>query len=369
MIFDIGGGSTELVLIEPGGAGAADPRLAERALGRRLADRNRRPRGEDTGDAARARALCRRCAGWCAKASPPFAERVAGRRARHDLRLLGTSGTVTTLASLHLELPQYDRKAVDGLIVPARLDARDQHAAVRHVAGRARKLPCIGSERADLVVAGCAILEAILDIWPARAAGRGRSRHSRRHPAQPDGGRQPKATQARAALQRSRSGRRQHEPLRQGPRQAGQDRARAAPRHRVRWLERQLNDPYVKQAKAEGYRSRAAYKLIELDERFGLLKGVSRRGRSRHRAGRLEPGGAQARAEGAGRRDRPAADRTDRGRDDLRRWISWPTPRPQALTDALGGPPDLVLSDMAANTVGHKQTDHLRTMGLVEAAA
>jgi 23S rRNA (uridine2552-2'-O)-methyltransferase len=44
----------------------------------------------------------------------------------------------------------------------------------------------------------------------------------------------------------------------------------------VRWLERQLNDPYVKQAKAEGYRSRAAYKLVELDERFGLLKGVKR---------------------------------------------------------------------------------------------
>jgi exopolyphosphatase/guanosine-5'-triphosphate,3'-diphosphate pyrophosphatase len=88
-----------------------------------------------------------------------------------ELRLLGTSGTVTTLASVHLELPQYDRRAVDGLIVPS--------AAMRDIATRLsamspeerRELPCIGNERADLVVAGCAILEAILDIWPASRLG------------------------------------------------------------------------------------------------------------------------------------------------------------------------------------------------------
>ncbi len=88
-----------------------------------------------------------------------------------DLRLLGTSGTVTTLASLHLELPQYDRNAVDGLIVPA--------SSMREISTRLsgmspaerRQLNCIGNERADLVVAGCAILEAILDIWPAPRLG------------------------------------------------------------------------------------------------------------------------------------------------------------------------------------------------------
>lgn len=136
----------------------------------------------------------------------------------------------------------------------------------------------------------------------------------------------------------------------------------------TRWLERQLNDPYVKQAKAEGYRSRAAYKLIELDEKFGLLRGAERvvdLG--------IAPGGwAQV-----VRRKRPRAAIV--GIDLLETEpIEGVTillmdfmdeSAPDALTEALDGPPDLVLSDMAANTVGHKQTDHLRTMGLVETAA
>lgn len=134
-----------------------------------------------------------------------------------------------------------------------------------------------------------------------------------------------------------------------------------------RWLARQLNDPYVKQAKAEGWRSRAAFKLIELDTRFTLLRGARRvvdLG--------IAPGGwAQV-----VRKQVPAA--LIVGIDLL------PTEpiegvtifemdfmadeAPAALTEALGGAPDLVLSDMAANTVGHKATDHLRTMGLVETA-
>lgn len=135
----------------------------------------------------------------------------------------------------------------------------------------------------------------------------------------------------------------------------------------ARWLSRQLNDPYVKQAKAEGWRSRAAFKLIELDEKYGLLKGVKRvvdLG--------IAPGGWSQ----VVRRKAPAAKVV--GIDLL------PTDpiegvtifqmdfmadeAPAALEGALDGPPDLVLSDMAANTVGHKQTDHLRTMGLVETA-
>jgi exopolyphosphatase/guanosine-5'-triphosphate,3'-diphosphate pyrophosphatase len=87
------------------------------------------------------------------------------------LRLLGTSGTVTTLASIHLELPQYDRRAVDGLIVPAEsMRAISTMLASLSIADR-REVPCIGRERADLVVAGCAILEAILDLWPADRLG------------------------------------------------------------------------------------------------------------------------------------------------------------------------------------------------------
>jgi exopolyphosphatase/guanosine-5'-triphosphate,3'-diphosphate pyrophosphatase len=99
-----------------------------------------------------------------------FASRIAPRQTP-DLRLLGTSGTVTTLASLHLDLPQYDRKAVDGLIVPS----DSMRGIVTRLSTMSpedrRQLPCIGQERADLVVAGCAILEAILDIWPASRLG------------------------------------------------------------------------------------------------------------------------------------------------------------------------------------------------------
>ena len=88
-----------------------------------------------------------------------------------DVRLLGTSGTVTTLASVHLELPSYDRRAVDGLHVPVG-DMRRISTLISELdlSGRSA-LPCIGADRADMVVAGCAILEAILDIWPAERLG------------------------------------------------------------------------------------------------------------------------------------------------------------------------------------------------------
>jgi 23S rRNA (uridine2552-2'-O)-methyltransferase len=135
----------------------------------------------------------------------------------------------------------------------------------------------------------------------------------------------------------------------------------------TRWLERQLNDPYVQRAKTDNYRSRAAYKLIELDERFGLLKGVD----AVVDLG-IAPGGwsqvvrrkvAKARIVGIDLLPTNPmegvtilqADFTD---EDA----------PARLKEALGCPADLVLSDMAANTVGHQQTDHLRTMALVEAA-
>jgi len=86
-------------------------------------------------------------------------------------RLLGTSGTVTTLASVHLDLPSYDRRQIDGLIVPvAAMRDISTRLAGMSVSERA-ELPCIGQERADLVVAGCAILDAILDIWPAERLG------------------------------------------------------------------------------------------------------------------------------------------------------------------------------------------------------
>ena len=86
-------------------------------------------------------------------------------------RLLGTSGTVTTLGSVHLGLNQYDRAAVDGLIVPAAAMRTISAQLSRQSLGQRAKVPCIGTERADLVVAGCAILETIMDLWPAERLG------------------------------------------------------------------------------------------------------------------------------------------------------------------------------------------------------
>ena len=133
-----------------------------------------------------------------------------------------------------------------------------------------------------------------------------------------------------------------------------------------RWLARQLNDPYVRRAKAEGYRSRAAYKLLELDERFNLLRGV----KAVVDLG-IAPGGWSQ----VVRRRAPAAkvagidllptDPID-GVEILE--LDFMTEEaPDRLRAALGEDADLVISDMAANTVGHPQTDHLRTMALVEA--
>jgi 23S rRNA (uridine2552-2'-O)-methyltransferase len=134
----------------------------------------------------------------------------------------------------------------------------------------------------------------------------------------------------------------------------------------TRWLERQLNDPYVKRAKAENYRSRAAYKLLELDERFVFLKGA----KAVVDLG-ITPGGwsqvvrrrvPQAKVVGIDLLPTdPIEGVTILQLDFL------DDQAPARLKEALGGPADLVLSDMAANTVGHQQTDHLRTMGLVEA--
>ncbi|MCE3590228.1 hypothetical protein LXJ59_26940, partial [Escherichia coli] len=86
-------------------------------------------------------------------------------------RLLGTSGTVTTLGSVHLGLSHYDRAQVDGLIVPADAMRRISADLSRMAIAERAQLACIGTERADLVVAGCAILETILDLWPAERLG------------------------------------------------------------------------------------------------------------------------------------------------------------------------------------------------------
>ena len=150
-----------------------------------------------------------------------------------------------------------------------------------------------------------------------------------------------------------------------GPRQRLRT-ARGRTASSTRWLERQLNDPYVRRAKAENYRSRAAYKLLELDEKFRLLKGA----KAVVDLG-IAPGGwsqvvrrrvPEARIVGI---QLLATDPIEGV--EILQLDFMDEAAPERLKQALSGPADLVLSDMAANTVGHPQTDHLRTMALVEA--
>lgn len=139
-----------------------------------------------------------------------------------------------------------------------------------------------------------------------------------------------------------------------------------------RWIERHINDPYVQRAKLEGYRARAAFKLLEIDEKHGILNGAKRI---------IDLGAAP------GSWSQIAAKVTDSTDEDPRvaaidflEMDQLPGVRilqmdfldpeaPEKLIEAVGGTPDLVISDMAAPTTGHRQTDHIRTMHLCEVAA
>jgi 23S rRNA (uridine2552-2'-O)-methyltransferase len=135
-----------------------------------------------------------------------------------------------------------------------------------------------------------------------------------------------------------------------------------------RWLERQINDPYVHAAKSKGYRSRAAFKLLELDDKFRFLKkgarildlGAAPGGWSQIAAQRV---GAAGRVVGIDILEMEPLDGVVLFQGDL---LAPGTPA--LLKDALGGPADVVLTDMAAPTTGHRATDHLRTSALLEAA-
>lgn len=139
-----------------------------------------------------------------------------------------------------------------------------------------------------------------------------------------------------------------------------------------RWIERHINDPYVQRAKLEGYRARAAFKLLEIDEKHHILKGARRI---------IDLGAAP------GSWSQIAAKVTNSTDEDIRvaaidflemaplpgvkvLQLDFLDPEaPRLLMEAIGGTPDLVVSDMAAPTTGHQRTDHLRTMYLCEVAA
>jgi exopolyphosphatase/guanosine-5'-triphosphate,3'-diphosphate pyrophosphatase len=165
LVFDIGGGSTELVLLD-----STQPTP-------QVLDWHSAPWGvvsltEAVGHGEGAEGRAASYAEMKARVAAAFAPFVARLNPPPGTqRLLGTSGTVTTLASVHLGLASYDRSVVDGLIVPsAAMRAVCEQLSRLSLADRS-KVPCIGGERADLVVAGCAILEVILDLWPAERLG------------------------------------------------------------------------------------------------------------------------------------------------------------------------------------------------------
>lgn len=173
IVFDIGGGSTEIIWLG-GRHEARDPaaRIREWAsLPIGVVTVAERYGGVDVG-----RELFERMVEDCALALAPFAAKAAGARSSRSFHLLGTSGTVTTVAGIHLGLPRYDRRVVDGLwmrqddvsTVIDRLIGMDYAARAANA--------CIGRERADLVMAGCAIFEAIRRAFPSdrvRIADRG----------------------------------------------------------------------------------------------------------------------------------------------------------------------------------------------------
>ncbi len=166
LIFDIGGGSTELVLIDT--TRGAMPRVLDWHSAPWGVVSLTEHAGGGEGEDGRLAAYDR-MRGIVADSFADFAARLPKGVARP--RLLGTSGTVTTLGSVHLGLSHYDRAQVDGLIVPSDAMRRISEDLSRKSVSERAQLACIGTERADLVVAGCAILETILDLWPAERLG------------------------------------------------------------------------------------------------------------------------------------------------------------------------------------------------------
>ena len=366
VMFDIGGGSSEIIWL------AFDPRAPQTTNGVKAWESLRLGvvslaemfGGVDVSEEAFAAMTA-----YVSDALAPFVARVADEARCDRFHLLGTSGTVTTIAGVHLNLPRYDRRAVDGLwLGRAEVDAAITRLRAMSYAERAANA-CIGHERADLVLAGCAILEAIRATFPRRAAAHRRPGPARGNPQSHDARRRGRSAPppARALVTTGGSGREGGRALKTRVKMTRKRTPASA-----RWLERQLNDPYVAQARREGYRSRAAYKLIEIDDKHKLLKpggrivdlGAAPGGWSQVAAART--GASQGRGrviaidllemdtvEGVEFRQMDFHDRKAPGQ--LREW--------------LGGLADGVLSDMAANATGHRKTDQLRIVGLVELAA
>ncbi len=172
LVFDIGGGSTELMWVRSDrGTPAHIEAMASLPVGVvTLGESHAAQLATVEGYHRTVEELVERFRG--------FEEdcRLCGRIRARKMQMLGTSGTVTTLGAVYLDLPRYDRAAVDGLAIPFSAISSLSHRLAAMTPEQRALHSCIGSDRADLVVAGCAILEAICQIWPLgrlRVADRG----------------------------------------------------------------------------------------------------------------------------------------------------------------------------------------------------
>jgi len=165
LVFDIGGGSTELVLIDTRGKTPKILHWLSVPWGVVSLSESENDQGEDT--QARLKTY-ERMRSRVRDSFIAFARTTAAHKPK---RLLGTSGTVTTLGSLYLDLECYDRSRIDGLTVPTVDLQRISHDLAKRSIPERAALNCIGVERADLVVAGCAILEEIISLWPTEQVG------------------------------------------------------------------------------------------------------------------------------------------------------------------------------------------------------
>lgn len=167
VLFDIGGGSSEIAVID-----LKDPKRRRLADG--IVDWTSLPIGvvtmsEKFGGKHVDAGVFKQMKDYAGELLSDFAGKHAG-IGRHDtsFHLIGTSGTVTTLAGIHLDLPRYDRRRVDGLWINARQVSDINNRILGWSFGERKANVCIGEDRADLVLAGCAILEAIREAWPAK---------------------------------------------------------------------------------------------------------------------------------------------------------------------------------------------------------
>ena len=165
LLFDIGGGSSEIIWLDRGARDGVAGRRVQfwESLRLGVVTLAEKFGGNEVTPEVFVAMTC-----FVAEALAPFAAQVAGRQRCDRFHLLGTSGTVTTIAGVHLNLPRYDRRAVDGLwLTSDEVDATVSRLKAMTYAERAANA-CIGVERADLVLAGCAILEAIRGHFPAQ---------------------------------------------------------------------------------------------------------------------------------------------------------------------------------------------------------